>query len=148
MMSVQRRAGSDQFLSLRLISVIICLAVFFVRIARAPANIDVVYHWCGPVVMTLVSEVSQAVYDTMEDLKRYTARNNNNHHVRKRYISPEGLKTCFGHATCKRRLSANDCEDCLRAAKVKIFAICGFKISGRIKLQDCFMRYRCETPGE
>ncbi|KAI4372732.1 hypothetical protein MLD38_010931 [Melastoma candidum] len=147
-MSIQRKAEVGMFLSSRSMSVILCVAVLFVSTVRAPPNVAILSIWCGPIPMALQSPVSNAIFRVVEDLKENTSRHNNNYWTRKTYVGLNGERRCFGQATCNVQpyLWAQDCLECLRVAKVQIILRCQFKISAWVQLQDCYMRFGCETP--
>ncbi|CAI9781163.1 unnamed protein product [Fraxinus pennsylvanica] len=58
-----------------------------------------------------------------------------------RATSPYSTAVAYGHATCSRALSNNDCANCLVSAKATLESNCGGRIGGQTKLVDCTMRF-------
>ncbi|KAI4367214.1 hypothetical protein MLD38_022977 [Melastoma candidum] len=123
---------------------VISFLIFSCKIASAVVNVTTLFTRCGPGLDIGVPS-NQSAHFAISHVKGRLIDETPRRVGYKRYVrqrlEDNNLRSCYGLARCNRALAIQECRVCLGVADRILIQACGFARSGRIALQDCYMRF-------
>ncbi|KAI4340159.1 hypothetical protein MLD38_025024 [Melastoma candidum] len=122
----------------RILFMILIVDIASIKLGRGFVNTTLIFWRCGS--QSQSGNYNRAAMEVKGRLKRNTGRRGNNYYTSER-VRDELRRRCYGHAICNQALSRQECIDCLQVTGTRLIQLCGFALSARVMLHDCYMRY-------